>query len=165
MDSKSIIKWARVLNWMEVAATLILFVVFSYINFAVKNMEYDLSALTRLASLMRLQNATRIASGVISVVVIIAAAVLMSKNTEKIKGLPLILASGILSLVFAILALVIGIVVWILVGASMNQLKKSEKELAAQAEADANQNIFGQPAETDNIFNAQAGTFEDNKIQ
>lgn len=165
MNSRNIIKYAKILNWMEVAATLILFIAFRYTSSAVKNLGYGLSALSELESLVRIENGSRIVCGIISVVVIVGAAVLMSKNTEKVKGVSLVLASGILSLVFAIIGFVLGIVVWILVGASMSQMKKWAEEDHSYKD-NVNVNEFGQAAVSDSTnYNAQTGTFEENNQQ
>ena len=63
---------------------------------------------------------------------IVLTAVLMKKNQKRVQGLGLLLASGIITLVFAILGITLNIVMWCLCGASLSKLKKSGADVQFQ---------------------------------
>lgn len=135
METNTIIKRAKILNYVEIALTVILFVLFKILNTAASN-----ASLEQLDSLIGFQRICLIVSGIISIVVIICTAVLMSKNQKRVKGLGLLLAAGIVTLVFSILGLMIGLVIWILCGISLNKLKqkKAEDQFEAQLQNEMN---------------------------
>lgn len=135
METNTIIKRAKLLNYVEIALTVILFVLFKILNTAASN-----ASLEQLDSLIGIQRICLIVSGIISIVVIICTAVLMSKNQKRVKGLGLLLAAGIITLVFSILGLMIGLVIWILCGISLNKLKqkKAEDQFEAQLQNEMN---------------------------
>lgn len=135
METNTIIKRAKILNYVEIALTVILFVLFKILNTAASN-----ASLEQLDSLIGIQRICLIVSGIISIVVIICTAVLMSKNQKRVKGLGLLLAAGIVTLVFSILGLMIGLVIWILCGISLNKLKqkKAEDQFEAQLQNEMN---------------------------
>lgn len=135
METNTIIKRAKLLNYVEIALTVILFVLFKILNTAASN-----ASLEQLDSLIGIQRICLIVSGIISIVVIICTAVLMSKNQKRVKGLGLLLAAGIVTLVFSILGLMIGLVIWILCGISLNKLKqkKAEDQFESQLQNEMN---------------------------
>lgn len=135
METNTIIKRAKLLNYVEIALTVILFVLFKILNTAASN-----ASLEQLDSLIGIQRICLIVSGIISIVVIICTAVLMSKNQKRVKGLGLLLAAGIVTLVFSILGLMFGLVIWILCGISLNKLKqkKAEDQFESQLQNEMN---------------------------
>ena len=58
----------------------------------------------------------------------------MSKNQKRVNGLGLLLAAGIVTLIFSLIGAMLGIVIWVLCGLSLNKLKqkKAEDQFEAQ---------------------------------
>ncbi len=77
-------------------------------------------------------------TGAVSVVVLIMTVILMTKNQKRVKGLGLLLAASIVTLVFAILGVTLGIIVWVLCGASLTKLKQkvAEDDFEAQLQTE-----------------------------
>ena len=124
METKDIIKRAKVLNWIEIIITLALYVSFRIMGTMAK------SATTQLEvnNIIEVQQIILIVVGVISAVVIIMTIILMVKNQKRVKGLGLLLASGIITLIFAVFDGVFGLIIWILSGASLSALKQKNAE-------------------------------------
>ncbi|MGN0246579.1 MAG: hypothetical protein ACI4DK_11555 [Lachnospiraceae bacterium] len=135
METNTIIKRAKLLNYVEIALTVILFVLFKILNTAASN-----ASLEQLDSLIGIQRICLIVSAVISVVVIVCTAILMSKNQKRVKGLGLLLAAGIVTLIFSLIGAMIGLVIWILCGLSLNKLKqkKAEDQFESQLQNEMN---------------------------
>lgn len=136
METNTIIKRAKLLNYVEIALTVILFVLFQILNAVAENTE----SMEELNSLLGIQYICLIISAIISVVVIICTAILMSKNQKRVNGLGLLLAAGIVTLIFSLIGAMIGLVIWILCGISLNKLKqkKAEDQFEAQLQNELN---------------------------
>ena len=82
METKDIIKRAKVLNWIEIIITLALYVSFRIMGTMAK------SATTQLEvnNIIEVQQIILIVVGVISAVVIIMTIILMVKNQKRVKG-------------------------------------------------------------------------------
>ena len=88
------------------------------------------------------QTICRVGGVVAAIVCIIYAAILMKNNEGRLKGLGLLLASSIVSLIFSALGFMLGLVIWILSGISMSQLQKSLREhLDTRLYSDISDNI------------------------
>ena len=136
METNTIIKRAKLLNYVEIGLTVILFVLFQILNAVAENTE----SMEELNSLLGIQYICLIISAIISVVVIICSAILMSKNQKRVNGLGLLLAAGIVTLIFSLIGAMIGLVIWILCGISLNKLKqkKAEDQFEAQLQNELN---------------------------
>ena len=124
METKDIIKRAKVLNWIEIIITLALYVSFRIMGTMAKSATTQL----QINNISEVQQIILIVVGVISAVVIIMTIILMVKNQKRVKGLGLLLASGIITLIFAILGVTLGLIIWILSGASLSALKQKNAE-------------------------------------
>lgn len=135
METETIIKRAKILNYVEIALTVILFVLFKILNAAITNASSE-----KVDTLIGIQTICLIVSAIISIVVIICTAVLMSKNQKRVNGLGLLLAAGIVTLIFSLIGAMLGIVIWILCGLSLNKLKqkKAEDHFEAQLQNEMN---------------------------
>ena len=124
METKDIIKRAKVLNWIEIIITFIM-----YITFQITKRLKDMAP-TQIESnnLLEAEMIIRLVLCVISVIVIVMTIILMVKNQKRVKGLGLLLASGIITLIFAILGVTLGLIIWILSGASLSALKQKNAE-------------------------------------
>ena len=136
METNTIIKRAKLLNYVEIGLTVILVVLFQILNAVAENTE----SMEELNSLLGIQYICLIISAIISVVVIICTAILMSKNQKRVNGLGLLLAAGIVTLIFSLIGAMIGLVIWILCGISLNKLKqkKAEDQFEAQLQNELN---------------------------
>lgn len=136
METNTIIKRAKLLNYVEIALTVILFVLFQILNAVAENTE----SMEELNLLLGIQYICLIISAIISVVVIICTAILMSKNQKRVNGLGLLLAAGIVTLIFSLVGAMIGLVIWILCGISLNKLKqkKAEDQFESQLQNEMN---------------------------
>ena len=151
METNKIIKVAKVLNWVEIIIALVMYVLFRSLNTAAKNVTTQ-EAFDRLVNV---QSTGLLIMGAVSVVVIIATIVLMSKNNKRVSGLGLLLGAGIATLLFSILGLTLGIVIWILCGASLNKLKQKDAE--EDFEAKLQEEVSG-----DEVFEASANDAAEN---
>ena len=124
METKDIIKRAKVLNWIEIIITLALYVSFRIMGTMAKSATTQL----QINNIIEVQQIILIVVGVISAVVIIMTIILMVKNQKRVKGLGLLLASGLITLIFAILGVTLGLIIWILSGASLSALKQKNAE-------------------------------------
>ena len=145
METKDIIKRAKVLNWIEIIITLALYVSFRIMGTMAKSATTQL----QINNIIEVQQIILIVVGVISAVVIIMTIILMVKNQKRVKGLGLLLASGIITLIFAILGVTLGLIIWILSGASLSALKQKNAEDDFEARLqkqnqtpDMNQNMY-----------------------
>ncbi|WP_455721188.1 hypothetical protein [Agathobacter sp.] len=128
METKDIVKQAKVLNWIEIIVTAVMYVAYRMLYTMAKNA----ATVDEIDSLIGIENAIRLVAGIFSIVVIILTAVLLSKNQKRVQGLGLLLASGIVTLVFSILGVTLNIVMWCLCGASLSRLKKSGADVQFQ---------------------------------
>lgn len=121
METKDIVKQAKILNWIEIIVTIVMYVAYKMFYTMAKNA----ATVDEINSIIGIETVIRFATGIFSIVVIILTAVLMKKNQKRVQGLGLLLASGIITLVFAILGITLNIVMWCLCGASLSKLKKA----------------------------------------
>ncbi|MDD6657077.1 MAG: hypothetical protein PUE95_07300 [Lachnospiraceae bacterium] len=149
METNTIIKRAKLLNYVEIALTVILFVLFQVLNAVAKNVE----TMEELNSLLGIQYICLIVSAVISVVVIICTAILMSKNQKRVNGLGLLLAAGIVTLIFSLIGAMLGIVIWVLCGLSLNKLKQKKAEDQFEAQLQNEMTIESQLQNEMNVSN------------
>ena len=87
---------------------------------------YDMAAVSRIVTV---QNIVRVIAGAIGVGGLVYTIILMNHNPErKIKGFGTLLAACIVTVAFAAIGIMLGIVIWILSGISIRQLDQSFKE-------------------------------------
>ena len=87
---------------------------------------YDMAAVSRIVTV---QNIVRVIAGAIGVGGLVYTIILMNHNPErKIKGFGTLLAACIVTVAFAAIGIMFGIVIWILSGISIRQLDQSFKE-------------------------------------
>lgn len=119
MEKERIIKRATRLNIIEIAATIVLFITFTISNIFARaqkgSFAFYLFTIFVMAVVL-----------IVSVVTIIMTIIMIKKSEEKIKGLNLLLFSGIVTAIFAISGYMAGIVVFLLSGYSLRQLKENE---------------------------------------
>lgn len=149
METKDIVKQAKVLNWVEIIVTAVMYVVFRMLNIMAKNA----TTMDQLKPLISIETVVRFGVGIFSIVVIILTAVLMSKNQKRVQGLGLLLASGIVTLIFSILGITFNIVMWCLCGASLSRLKKSVADVQFQNPNFQNGNFQNYPNQNPNMPN------------
>lgn len=127
METSKIIKNAKMLNIIEIVVTIAYYVALQIENKIwvpqIMNMKQS-EQVAAAEKLIAFEGAIRIALGVVSVGVIIFTIILIANNAKKVKGLGLLLASGIVTLAFAVIGAMIGLIIWCLSGASLTQLKK-----------------------------------------
>lgn len=127
METSKIIKHAKTLNKVMIAITFILFAFFQ-IDSKILCADIDSMSMDELLRVAALELGVRGIVGVVSLAVVIFTIILMCNNHNRVKGLGLLLASAIVTIGFVILGIMAGIIVWILSGASLNQLKKNDAE-------------------------------------
>lgn len=132
MDTNQIIKRAKFLNYLEIGVTLTAFFVLRALQSAAKK------GIT--PTILTINYAVLIIMGIVSVFVIVMSAILMKNNQKRVKGLGLILASGIVTLIFSILGIMIGLIVWILSGVSLTKLNQTgaENDFEARLQEESN---------------------------
>ena len=124
METTKIIKTAKALNWVEIAITLIMFAMFKILNGAASTVK----TLEGFNQIVAIEKAGLWVMGIASVVVIVMTAILFKKSEGRVKGLGCLLAAGITTLIFSILGLTLGIIIWILCGISLKTLKQKDAE-------------------------------------
>ena len=124
METKDIIKRAKALNWIEIIITFIMYISFRIMGTLEKNAPTQIESNNILEAEMMI----RLVLCVISVIVIVMTIILMVKNQKRVKGLGLLLASGIITLIFAVFDGVFGLIIWILTGSSLSALKQKDAE-------------------------------------
>lgn len=154
MNFEKEIKLAKVLNIVEIVITLALFIWFRAVSGAIDNSG-------QLAGGVYVAHMSILALVVVtSIVVIVLTAILMSKTKKHVKGLGLLLASGIATLIFAISGVMIGLVIWIFSGLSLSKLNQKiaednfESQLSEELSAEQAEPAIEQAAEvpaTDSI--------------
>lgn len=151
METNKIIKNAKILNWITIIVTFVMYIVYRAISTSAKSITTQ----EQLDRLLKVESTGRLIMGAAAVVVIICTIMLMAKNNKKVKGLGLLLASGIVTLAFAVLGMMAGIIVWILCGASLNKLKQKDAE--EDFEAKLQEEVSG-----DEVFEASANDAAEN---
>ena len=86
METKDIVKQAKVLNWIEIIVTIVMYVAYKMFYTMAKNA----ATVDEINSIIGIETVIRFATGIFSIVVIILTAVLMNKNQKRVQGLSLI---------------------------------------------------------------------------
>jgi len=139
MTEQSIAKKGIILNTVLVIATLVAFLVIRITN------QYLLSSYGYSGYYMEIytvQRATFIGLLIVSVVVTICSAVLMTKNHGKNTGFILLIVGAVIAGILASRGFVLGIITWILCGVSITQFRKLQGESNFESNLD-----FGAVAE------------------
>lgn len=152
MTEQSIAKKGIILNTVLVIATLAAFLVIKITN------QYLLSSYGYSGYYMEIytvQKATFIGLLIVSVVVTICSAVLMTKTHGKNTGFILLIVGAVIAGILASRGFVLGIITWILCGVSITQFRKLQGESNFESNLD-----FGAVAElkksSDNDNSTQA---------
>ena len=133
MDAAEITNRGKLFNSIIIGINLVTYITYFIGRFSESGYVYGLQTFVRIAGV------------VVAIVIIIFTAMLMKENDGKIKGLGLLLAASIVSLVFSALGFMLGIVIWILCGISISQLQKSFNEYSTtQMYSNINQNLQAQ---------------------
>ena len=139
MTEQSIAKKGIILNTILIIATIVAFIVIKITN-QYLNSNFGYSGY--FMEMFTLQRATLIGLLIVSVVVTICSAVLMTKNHGKNTGFILLIVGAVIAGILALLGLVLGIITWILCGVSITQFRKLQGESNFESNLD-----FGAVAE------------------
>lgn len=139
MTEQSIAKKGIILNTILIIATVIAFIVIKITNSYLTS-NFGLSGY--YMEMFTLQRATLIGLLIVSVVVTICSAVLMTKNHGKNTGFILLIVGAVIAGILALLGFVLGIITWILCGVSITQFRKLQGESNFESNLD-----FGAVAE------------------
>lgn len=152
MTEQSIAKKGIILNSVLIIATVVAFIVIKITNSYLTS-NFGLSGY--YMEMFTLQRATLIGLFIVSLVVTICSAVLMTKNHGKNTGFILLIVGAVIAGILALLGLVLGIITWILCGVSITQFRKLQGESNFESNLD-----FGAVAElkksSDNDNSTQA---------
>lgn len=132
METGTITKKALVLNYVEIAITIVYYLLVKVTNTAFQSTSSAATA-TGLATAVTL---CQIIIAIASVVVIVMTIILMKKSEKKVKGLGFLLTAGIITLIFAISGYILGIVIWIFCGLSIKGIKQKDAEDSFEAKLD-----------------------------
>ena len=133
MDAAEITNRGKLFNSIIIGINLVTYITYFIGRFSESGFVYGLQTFVRIAGVVG------------AIVIIIFTAMLMKENDGRIKGLGLLLAASIVSLVFSALGFMLGIVIWILCGISISQLQKSYNEYSTtQMYSNINQNLQAQ---------------------
>ena len=116
MEPNEIVERGRLLNIIIIVINILTYLLYTIGRFSETNTVYTLQIVIRVLGVV----------GAIGVIVFTA--ILLKQNEGRMKGLGLLLAASIVSLIFSALGFMLGIVIWILCGISMSMLQKSFKE-------------------------------------
>ena len=139
MTEQSIAKKGIILNTVLIIATIVAFIVIKISNSYLTS-NFGLSGY--YMEMFTLQRATLIGLFIVSLVVTICSAVLMTKNQGKNTGFILLIVGAVIAGILALLGLVLGIITWILCGVSITQFRKLQGESNFESNLD-----FGAVAE------------------
>ena len=117
MELNEIANRGKLINGVIIGINVITFFAYSIGRFA------DAST-----GLIMFQSVVRVLGGVIAIAGLVYTAILMNHNDKRLKGFGLLLAACIVTLVFSIIGIMLGIVIWILCGISIRQLDSSFRE-------------------------------------
>ena len=124
MELNQLANRGKAINVLIVLANAITFLVYMFGRRA-----YSWTDLNAISRLVTAQNVVRVIAGVIGVGGLVYTIILMNHNPErKIKGFGTLLAACIVTVAFAAIGIMFGIVIWILSGISIRQLDQSFKE-------------------------------------
>mgnify|MGYP000914997440 FL=1 len=139
MTEQSIAKKGIILNTVLIIATVIAFIVIKITNSYVSS---NFGYCGYYMEMFTLQRATLIGLFIVSLVVTICSAVLMTKTHGKNTGFILLIVGAVIAGILALLGLVLGIITWILCGVSITQFRKLQGESNFESNLD-----FGAVAE------------------
>ena len=139
MTEQSIAKKGIILNTVLIIATVVAFIVIKITNQYLTS-NFGLSGY--YMEMFTLQRATLIGLFIVSLVVTICSAVLMTKNHGKNTGFILLIVGAVIAGILALLGFVLGIITWILCGVSITQFRKLQGESNFESNLD-----FGAVAE------------------
>lgn len=152
MTEQSIAKKGIILNTVLIIATIVAFIVIKITNQYLTS-NFGLSGY--YMEMFNLQRATLIGLFIVSLVVTICSAVLMTKSHGKNTGFILLIVGAVIAGILALLGFVLGIITWILCGVSITQFRKLQGESNFESNLD-----FGAVAElkksSDNDNSTQA---------
>ena len=152
MTEQSIAKKGIILNSVLIIATVVAFIVIKITNqYLTSNVGFS----GYYMEMFTLQRATLIGLFIVSLVVTICSAVLMTKTHGKNTGFILLIVGAVIAGILALLGFVLGIITWILCGVSITQFRKLQGESNFESNLD-----FGAVAElkksSDNDNSTQA---------
>lgn len=139
MTEQSIAKKGIILNTILIIATIVAFIVIKITNSYLTS-NFGLSGY--YMEMFTLQRATLIGLFIVSLVVTICSAVLMTKTHGKNTGFILLIVGAVIAGILALLGFVLGIITWILCGVSITQFRKLQGESNFESNLD-----FGAVAE------------------
>lgn len=139
MTEQSIAKKGIILNTILIIATIVAFIVIKITNSHLTS-NFGLSGY--YMEMFTLQRATLIGLFIVSLVVTICSAVLMTKTHGKNTGFILLIVGAVIAGILALLGFVLGIITWILCGVSITQFRKLQGESNFESNLD-----FGAVAE------------------
>ena len=139
MTEQSIAKKGIILNTVLIIATVVAFIVIKITNqYLTSNFGFS----GYYMEMFTLQRATLIGLFIVSLVVTICSAVLMTKTHGKNTGFILLIVGAVIAGILALLGFVLGIITWILCGVSITQFRKLQGESNFESNLD-----FGAVAE------------------
>lgn len=139
MTEQSIAKKGIILNTILIIATVVAFIVIKITNqYLTSNFGFS----GYYMEMFTLQRATLIGLFIVSLVVTICSAVLMTKTHGKNTGFILLIVGAVIAGILALLGFVLGIITWILCGVSITQFRKLQGESNFESNLD-----FGAVAE------------------
>lgn len=150
MTEQSIAKKGIILNTVLIIATIVAFIVIKITN-SYLNSNFGYSGY--YMEMFTLQRATLIGLLIVSVVVTICSAILMTKNHGNNTGFILLIVGAVIAGILALLGLVLGIITWILCGVSITQFRKLQGESNFESNLD-----FGAVAELKKSSNNDTST-------
>ena len=139
MTEQSIAKKGIILNTILIIATIVAFIVIKITNSYLTS-NFGLSGY--YMEMFTLQRATLIGLFIVSLVVTICSAVLMTKTHGKNTGFILLIVGAVIAGILALLGFVLGIITWILCGVSITQFRRLQGESNFESNLD-----FGAVAE------------------
>ena len=155
MELNQLANRGKLINGLIVFANAITFIVYM-IGRRHFSSWYDLDAIQKIITA---QNVVRIIAGAIGVGGLVYTIILMGHNPEKkIKGFGTLLAACIVTVAFAAIGIMLGIVIWILSGISIRQLDQSFKEASTTDSWDRYaQNVVGNQYGGTDIYGSPYG--------
>lgn len=120
MDVKKVVSQGKALNIALIVVTICAFLIFNVTN--------SIATEANFQTLVTVQTAVLWVYRLASLICLVLAVLLFAKGKSIAGGLGLLLASAIISMIFAVLGLMLGIVIWILSAISMKKLSQTVAE-------------------------------------
>ena len=154
MELNQLANRGKLINGLIVFANAITFLVYM-----LGRRAYSWTDLNAISGLVTAQNVVRVIAGVIGVGGLVYTIILMNHNPErKIKGFGTLLAACIVTIAFAAIGIMFGIVIWILSGISIRLLDQSFKEASTTDSWDRYaQNVVGNQYGGTDIYGSPYG--------